>query len=241
MEYIKDYSQLEPFDSKSQLFPLMVNTSTGLIESKDPSELCIHITNLRRMKKYEKTLFEHTFNNIINKFNRIILNEHKSVCLNALTLISELFSVLDPESMIIGWFEVLLTAVFEQSINQDKDINNMAIICLNNCVDNMWYTENMDCLIDLLILNSSNEVTQNIFVTMVGIVKCIDKENLIFTFHWEGIMDTIESGWSNGDDYAKNNIREFLKVIQAKLEGEFSSLLNVMRPEQAELYLKIIN
>jgi hypothetical protein len=239
-ENIKHYSELEPFDANTNYLKLMIDTSTGLLESSNPSELYFHITTLRRMRKFHKTFFENIFNNIVNQFNKIFLSDSTSVTINALTLTTELFSTLDHESLLTGWFIHLLPAIFEHSINHDQDIRNQAIICLNTCSNNMWYTEAIESLLEILIDNSNNEVTQNILFTLIGIVKSIDEENLIYHFNWEYVMNVVEGGWI-ADELIRDNMREFLRVIHSRLQDKFDAFLNTMRPEQANLCLEIIN
>jgi hypothetical protein len=192
------------------------------------------------MRKFHKTLFENTFKNIVNKFGKVILSDHKYVTIHALSLTTELFSTLDHETLLTCWFAHLLPAIFEHSISKDQEIYNQAIICLNTCANNMWYTEAIESLLEILIDNSNSEVTTNILFTLIGIVKSIDEENLIYHFNWEYIMNIIEVGWNN-DEYVRKNLREFIIVIQLRLVDNFEAFLNTLKSEQANLCLTIIN
>ena len=131
------FEEIEPFNSNTNFYNILIQTSNAIIESTDISEIIYNITQLRRMRKYIVNFFEITFNNLYDKFTRLIINENDDVSYEALILIEEVFSFYEINTLMIYWFDDIFPAIIDQTSNPNKIISNIAyrilLIYLNIC------------------------------------------------------------------------------------------------------------
>jgi len=182
------YDSLLPYDKNENLFALMRNISTGIIENKNYSDQIILIMELRRMRKYVRDLFTCTFNNIRVYFqNNIMKSSNSLVVYNSLILVSEIFSFYEfPEcSDINKWISDLLSIVIKLSAStSDYQLQKQSFIALYHLANNMFYEETYECLFNLLISEESS-ISQNACETLLTFIFFIDSNLLIDDWDWK--------------------------------------------------------
>lgn len=232
------YTDLLPFDDRTNFLRLMREISTGIMESDNIEDLITSINSLRRMRKNHRDLFNPTFNNICSSLVRLVLDDNITVSKLTLIFISEIFSVFEYET-INEWIPHLLPAVIEASISSIPMIKDEALKALSNLSNNMFYEETIECLIEL-IQSENAQIARNAADTLCLFFTYIDSNVLLDGFNWQSIFVKVEELSSTQTDSYSSYIGASLYAIQHKLKDKFQCFLGNLIDDQARLAVELV-
>ena len=229
--YFESYDKLEKYPSNINYVSLLREVSNGATTLGDTNKLISTITELRRMRKYHKELFEKTFDNIISRFITVYFkssndNTHNNhVLLAGISFVNELFSEFQFE-FDESWIEKLYFAIEQFFCSKDNIIKQLSREAANNLSINMHFTTTFTVFIESLD-DCNEELAKFIYDLFILCFNNIDNTNLMFRYDWNEIIKNI----SINDDH---NSSQFIC-----LKHVFIALKNKLKDNWDEFFMGI--
>ncbi len=206
-------------------------------------DILIAIENLRTARKYQYKIFENIMNCIFKNFSeRIYHIENKKIVLNALVLISEIFSEYEFKSQ-RRWIRDLLNLTLKNKFDFIcSEIMEMSNFILKKFTKTAVYPETFEALIEVIIYLSDDvaEVCENLFIEFIQNMPAANLS--IFDFNY--VVDNIYTNKIpiERDNCITSRICKCFAAIKNKLDNnQFTNFLNILDDKNKSLFLEMIN
>jgi len=253
IKYYTEYENLHPFPLNMDYIDFIKKTM-NIFKKPIPLEIInqdkqiqldilIAIENLRTARKHQHKIFENIMNCIYSNFSERIYNtENKKIVLNALVLISEIFSEYEFKSQ-RRWIGDLLNLTLKNKFDYScSEIQEMSNFILKKITKVAVYSETFEALVEVIIYLSDDvgEVCENIFIE---IVQNMPSPNLTL-MNFNNVISIINNYQSPIDMENTCIVRicYCFTAIKNKLDNnQFLSFLNILKDKNRILFLEILN
>ncbi len=250
-DYI-DYESLLPFPSNMnyiQFIKATINTFKKMLpqktikEDKQVHHDILHaIENLRIARKYQHKLFENIMNCISERFaEKLRFLENKRIILNALVLISEIFSEYEFKSQKNWIMDLLsLTLIYKFGYINNAEIMEIADVILKRFAKTPAHPETFEVLSDFIQFNSDEEaeVCEMLFKDFV---KSVSPQTLC-GFNLDYMMKVCARSAASLDNLRLEMLHGCFVGIKEKLNGEqFNAFVSLFKEENKKLFMEIVN
>lgn len=251
-KYYTEYESLLPFPSNMDYIEFIkttINTFKKIITIKAMNEnsqiqldILIAIENLRTARKYQHRIFETIMNCISEKFaEKIRFLDNKRIVLNALVLVSEIFSDYEFKSQrrwILDLLSLTLKNKFDFLCNEIMEISD---VILKKFSKTLAYPETFEVLTQL-ILYSTDEEAEICETLFKEFITNAPNKNNIATFNLDFMIDLLNDIPISLDNIRIDMLHRCFFAFKEKLsEQNFISLVKLFSAENRNLFLEIIN
>lgn len=239
-EKFVSFDQLEPFQPYFNYVQLLREASNGVINSSTEQEQLSVIYLLRRMRKYQRALFDVTFDNILSRFvSKFLIKGDKmsTVFYQSLFFVNEIFSEYNFDFN-DSWLEQLYPPVEEFVFNSNEQITQLAKMVIRSFAINMKYNTTIEILFSSLFEGYENESKVNFVKEMLELFfNTIDKINLAYGFDWNEIIHYLPQGNENN----RHAIQHIFLLLNRLLENQWEEFMSSLNGPNQKLVNKIMN
>lgn len=208
------YESLVGFEEDNNYYNIILDILNTIIDDNNNYEkLYTSIYNLRRLNKYQRNSFIMVFNVIYDRIGKILLSENESIVEICLRLLLEVFSDSWSYNTISEWIIYLLPKILVISVNNVPN-SELAMMILNNCANNMFYSETITTLLDSIISRRKDITDKSIF-TLRCLIQNADN-TLLVNMDWDSIIDKINEVFTSNYEYAT----KFCDIMLDKFDKE---------------------
>lgn len=248
------YEDIPCFKEETNFVELMIKIKKLLRETKENEwkEHVQAINYLRRLRKYEKKIFERVMYDL-NIFE-IILSYLNSVrtTLSKVTLvfIKELFSEYefeyndnDEQIELIQFIKFITPKLIVKANSEKSFLKDEAINCLNNLSNNMTYGDTLIALMKVCITNNGNSICELSFNFIQELLQNFDINYLIYFDYWDEFFEIlIKILKMKKEPYMKKSILLINSLENLIGKDKFENIINNnCNEEEKEFILKSIN
>jgi len=250
----KDYTEYEnllPFPSNMDYIEFSkttINTFKKLHTIREINEnrqlqldMLLAIENLRTARKYQHKIFENIMNCISERFSeKLKFLNNKRVVLNAMVLLSEIFSEYEIKSQ-KRWTMDLLNLTLKNKFDYlTEEIRDLADKNLKNFCKSFVYPETFEVLTQVILYSTDEEaeVCESLFKEVIANAN----PTALSRFDLNYMLDLFTDIPVSIDNLRIEILhRCFLYLKQKLSEEQFYSLVNLFEGENRNLFLEILN
>lgn len=191
------------------------------------------------MRKYQRALFDVTFDNILSRFVEkfiINFNDKSPVLYQSLFFINEIFSEYNFDFN-YSWLEQLYPPVEEYVFNSNEQVSQLAKMVIRSFAVNMKYSTTIEVLLNSLLDAYENESRVQ-FVNEMFELYCttLDKINLVYGFDWNDIIQNL----TIGNEKMSQIIQHILLILKKVLGSQWGEYVNSFNENNLNLVNKIM-
>ena len=148
------------------------------------------IIELRRLRKFQISIFEQLFDYIVDEFLNFLNSKKNVIIKQALIFASELFSSYSSNYLYQNWILKITPKVLTKIVSETCLIKQEAIKCIQNLINNMIYLETSKILLHE-IMNKNINISNIAFDALINYLNNLDLVTLENYVEWDFYNSTI--------------------------------------------------
>lgn len=236
------FDSITDYPSSTNFINVLREVSNNATTAVDQKTMLETITELRRMRKYQRELFEKTFDNIISRFLYIYIKSQEENDINnivlpaALSFLGEIFSD-TPFEFDETWIERIYYTIEKYFFSSNETVRNISREVARQLAINMAFSITFELFFDS-IMENNQEKKQFIFSLFQLAFDNVDQTTLIFKYEWNVILPGFNFTKESKGTMKFESVKKIMEMFRNKIGGRWNELVEWI-PDDAKETLNL--